>query len=97
MSTCLITATLYKYPSHSSYIIEISAANFGSGLSVGLLSQEQFTLGSSASTPDHRFLYDNTNGGLYFDPDGNGAIIPVQFASLTANLNLTYNNFEIVA
>lgn len=61
--------------------IEISAS-FGGGTTVGVLDQSQFTIGSSASTTDHRLIYNDRTGGLFFDADGVGGENQVQFAIL---------------
>ena len=57
-------------------------------------SHKQFTIGSSATTSAHRFFYNSSNGGLFFDVDGNGATAAVQFATLNTGLALT--NADIV-
>ncbi|MDF5710274.1 MAG: calcium-binding protein [Nostoc sp. S4] len=77
--------------------IQVSAAGFGGGLSIGSLLASQFALGTSATTIAQRFIYDNTTGALYFDQDGSaGAFTQVQFAQLSAGVSLTKNNFVVV-
>ncbi|MEH2248575.1 MAG: calcium-binding protein [Nostoc sp.] len=78
-------------------LIQVSAAGFGGGLSIGSLQTSQFTLGTSATTSNQRFIYDNITGGLYFDPDGSASgFTQVKFAQLSAGLSLTKNNFVVV-
>ncbi|BAY78060.1 hemolysin-type calcium-binding region [Nostoc linckia NIES-25] len=78
-------------------IIQVSAVNFGGGLSPGVLKASQFTIGTSANTSAQRFIYNSTSGALFFDQDGSGnESIKVQFAQLSAGLSLTNNNFVIV-
>ncbi|MBE8990610.1 calcium-binding protein [Nostoc sp. LEGE 12450] len=78
-------------------VIQISALSFGGGLSIPSLEADQFTIGTSATTSNQRFIYDNITGGLYFDLDGSaGAFTQVQFAQLSAGLSLTKNNFVVV-
>ncbi|MHC5730988.1 MAG: calcium-binding protein, partial [Nostoc sp.] len=43
-------------------LIQVSAAGFGGGLSIGSLQTSQFTLGTSATTSTQRFIYDNITG-----------------------------------
>jgi hypothetical protein len=74
--------------------ILISRSGFGGGLTLGVLSADQFRLGSSATTPDHRFFYNANNGGLFFDVDGNGVTAAVRMATLNTGLALT--NADIV-
>uniref|UniRef100_A0A7C3VF21 Calx-beta domain-containing protein n=1 Tax=Planktothricoides sp. SpSt-374 TaxID=2282167 RepID=A0A7C3VF21_9CYAN len=64
--------------------IVIVAAGFGADLSAGaVLPASGFALGTSASDPNQRFIYDSTTGALFFDGDGNGPSSQVQFATLT--------------
>ncbi|MGM0456731.1 MAG: calcium-binding protein, partial [Cyanobacteriota bacterium] len=75
-------------------VILVSAAGFGGGLTPGVLPSEQFTSGGSASTPEHRFIFEpitTINGVLYYDPDGNGPQPQVSILNLndviTPNIN----------
>lgn len=69
----------------------------GSGLSPGTLLANQFTIGTSATTSEQRFIYNSATGALYFDRDGSGsAFSQVQFAQLSAGLSPTNNNFVVV-
>jgi serralysin len=80
--------------------IGIFASGFGGGLSAGTaLDVAQLlsvTSGSAATNTSQRFIYNSTNGGLFFDLDGNGASAAVQFATLSSQPTLTATNFEIV-
>jgi len=77
--------------------LAVSAAGFGGGLTQGLLSESQFTLGATATTENHRFIYNSSDGILGFDQDGTGAIAPKTIAALSPNLNLSYQQFVIIA
>ncbi|QMS88361.1 calcium-binding protein [Nostoc edaphicum CCNP1411] len=78
-------------------LIQVSAAGFGGGLSIGSLSASQFTLGTSATTIAQRFIYDNSTGELYFDQDGSASgFTQVKFAQLLGGVTLTENNFVVV-
>ncbi|MEH1823662.1 MAG: calcium-binding protein [Nostoc sp.] len=77
-------------------LIQISAFYFAGGLSIGSLSDAQFTLGTSATTSNQRFIYDSITGGLYFDQDGSASgFSQVKFAQLSSGLSLTNNNFVV--
>ncbi|MEH2158485.1 beta strand repeat-containing protein [Nostoc sp.] len=77
-------------------LIQISAFSFAGGLSIGSLSDAQFTIGTSATTSDQRFIYDFITGGLYFDQDGSASgFSQVKFAQLLSGLSLTNNNFVV--
>jgi len=74
--------------------IQVSGSGFGGGLATGTLPSTRFTIGSSATNSAHRFFYNSSNGGLFFDVDGNGATAAVQFATLNTGLALT--NADII-
>ena len=76
--------------------ILISQSNFGGGLSIGSLDASQFTLGATASDANHRFVYDDSNGDLFFDIDGNGNAAQIQIATLTNKATLTASDFQVV-
>ncbi|BAQ65371.1 Calx-beta domain-containing protein [Geminocystis sp. NIES-3709] len=76
--------------------IGISASGFGGGLTTGILGNNQFSIGSSATTADQRFIYNSSTGALFFDDDGNGANSAVQIASLNTRLTLTASNFMVI-
>ncbi len=79
--------------------LEISAAMFGGGLTAGILSANRFLANTTgvAGNTDHRFIYNISNGALYFDADGSGAGARVQIATLSTKLTLTAADFTIVA
>jgi len=65
-------------------------------LTAGNLDPSQLTIGSSASQPTHRLIYNNSNGALLFESDGSGSIAARQLANLPDSLNLTLNNFVVI-
>jgi Ca2+-binding RTX toxin-like protein len=88
--------TIYDFNA-TNEVIRVSAAGFGGELSIGSLSDSQFTIGASANTSTQRFIYHSSTGGLFFDQDGNaGMFTQVQFAQLSAGLSLTTQNFLVV-
>ncbi|WP_243146603.1 hypothetical protein [Scytonema sp. UIC 10036] len=62
-----------------------------------LLTPEQFSLGSSATTRNSSFLYNPADGILAYDADGIGSQAPVSIAQLSSNLDFTYQNIQVVA
>ncbi|MCU0535120.1 MAG: PQQ-dependent sugar dehydrogenase [Hydrococcus sp. Prado102] len=72
---------------------------FGGGLTTGTkLSSDRFTIGSQATTVNHRVIYDSGNGKLWFDRDGSGSSFSaVEFANLSPRLNLTNSDIFIGA
>lgn len=77
--------------------IWVSASGFGAGLAPGLLPPEKFVIGSSATDLNHRFIYNNQTGAMFFDADGNGAQAQVQFATLSQDLPLSGNEINVIA
>jgi serralysin len=49
-----------------------------------------------ASDGNDYFLYNTTSGALFYDADGNGAGVAVQFATLTSKPEATANDFLVV-
>ncbi|MEH1872497.1 calcium-binding protein, partial [Nostoc sp.] len=90
--------TIYDFnATTTNELIQVSAAGFGGGLSLGTLSANQFTLGASATTNQERFIYNTATGGLFFDLDGSASgFTQVQFAQLSAGLSVSKNNFVVV-
>jgi serralysin len=65
------------------------------GLAAGTLAASAFVIGSAAADADDRIIYDSATGQLYFDADGAGGADQVLFATLTAGLALTNNDFIV--
>ncbi|MFN6537616.1 MAG: beta strand repeat-containing protein [Nostoc sp. EkiNYC01] len=88
--------TIYDFNA-TNELIEIYNFAFGGGLSVGSLSDAQFTIGTSATTSTQQFIYDNITGALFFDKDGSASgFTQVKFAQLSAGLSLTEKNFVLI-
>jgi Ca2+-binding RTX toxin-like protein len=77
--------------------IGIAAADFRGGLTSNtFLASTQFVLGTAAQDTSDRFIYNRTNGALFFDRDGTGAIARVQLATFNPGLALTNTSIFIV-
>ncbi len=86
------TITDFSTTATNSDSIVVSATGFGGGLTGSAtgtaLSATQFLSGAgvtSAATAAQRFVYNTTNGGLWFDVDGVGGAASVQFATLASS------------
>ncbi|MFM6041758.1 MAG: calcium-binding protein, partial [Dolichospermum sp.] len=76
--------------------ILVSAAGFGGGLIAGdTITAAQFFLGSTATNASQRFIYNSTNGALWFDVDGNGSQVGKQIATLNTGLALTFEDIFV--
>ncbi|TVQ45521.1 MAG: calcium-binding protein [Gloeocapsa sp. DLM2.Bin57] len=79
--------------------IEVSARGFGGGLEAGrTLSANQFTIGSSATTREQRFIYqqEGNRNVLFYDPDGSGPLPQVRLLEMSGRVDLTNNDIVIV-
>ena len=63
---------------------------------VGTLAASAFHIGATATTADHRILYDAAAGSLSYDADGSGSSVAVRFAIVSTGLALTNADFVIV-
>jgi Ca2+-binding RTX toxin-like protein len=78
--------------------IAVSATGFGGGLIAGVaLSNAQFMIGTQATTTNHRFIYNQSSGAVFFDRDGVGGIEQVQIARLNGGLAMTSENLAVIA
>jgi Ca2+-binding RTX toxin-like protein len=62
------------------------------------LNASAFSIGTMATTPAHRILYDNATGTLTYDSDGSGIAGATVFARLSAGLAgvLTADCFTVI-
>jgi hypothetical protein len=61
-----------------------------------LISPSQFSVGSAASTPAQRFVYDQTPGNLFFDPDGSGPAQPTLIGHFTPGTAMAAQDIFVV-
>ena len=75
----------------------VKGSGFGGGLVSGdIITATQFVIGTAATNTSQRFIYNATNGALLFDVDGSGATAASQFAILSPNLALTYEDIFVI-
>lgn len=76
--------------------IMLSNAVF-TALGLGELNSAQFASNSTglAGDADQHVIYNITTGALFYDADGNGSALAVQFATLEANLNINQSDFLV--
>jgi hypothetical protein len=75
----------------------VKGSGFGGGLVSGdIITAAQFVIGTAATNTSQHFIYNSTNGALLFDIDGNGATEASQFAILSPNLALTYEDIFVI-
>jgi Ca2+-binding RTX toxin-like protein len=87
--------TITDFSVGSDYLL-IKGSAFGGGLVSGdTITSAQFIIGTAATNASQRFIYNATNGALFFDVDGNGATSAIQFATLSPKLGLTFEDIFI--
>ena len=77
-------------------LFNVSSSGFATIGGLGTLAASRFTIGATATTASQRFIYDSSNGNLWFDSDGTGGTAQVQIAQLSTGLALSNTNFNIV-
>ncbi|MBW4680712.1 MAG: calcium-binding protein [Microcoleus vaginatus WJT46-NPBG5] len=85
--------------------IGLSASGFGGGLITttgsrpGSLHPSQFVVGAAAADSSDRIIYNSSTGALFFDSDGTGANLQVQFAYLLEQNRpiLISSDFQVIA
>ncbi|MBR8828851.1 MAG: calcium-binding protein [Gomphosphaeria aponina SAG 52.96 = DSM 107014] len=75
--------------------IRVNSINFGGGLVKGRLKSDQFVIDTEATEAEHRFIYDNSLGRLFYDADGLGGNTQVHLATLTGNPELVASDIFI--
>src|SRR5690606_4888097 len=66
------------------------------GLANGYLAASAFTVGTHATDALDRIIYNSATGALYFDDDGSGGHAATQFATISAGLAMTANEFYVI-
>jgi len=80
-------------------LFNVSSSGFATIGGPGTLAATRFTIGAFATTASQRFIYDSSNGNLWFDSDGTGGTAQVKIAQLTnfgSIAALSNTNFNIV-
>jgi len=88
--------TITDFDSTQGDRIQVSTGGFGGELILGMLDAEEFSIGSAATRASDRFIYNDTTGALFFDPDGTGTLGQVQFAQLSGGVALTNSDIFVV-
>jgi serralysin len=76
--------------------IRLDQTIFSSSLGLGTLAGSQFVIGPAASDANHRIIYDDLTGAVYYDSDGTGATAAIQFAAVSTGLALANFDFFVV-
>jgi Ca2+-binding RTX toxin-like protein len=63
---------------------------------LGALNANAFHTGTGAHDLDDRIIYNSATGQLFFDADGTGVGLAVQFATLSPGLALTASDFQVI-
>jgi Ca2+-binding RTX toxin-like protein len=55
----------------------------------------EFYVGTAANDADDHIIYDDSTGAIFYDKDGSGAAMQVQFAAVTPGLTLAHDDFHV--
>ncbi|MGL4487986.1 MAG: calcium-binding protein [Rhizobiaceae bacterium] len=77
-------------------IIWLQQANVFNAIAKGSLAAANFVIGSVALDANDRIIYNQANGNIFYDPDGNGATARILFAQVAANTVLTSADFFVI-
>lgn len=75
-------------------MLKLKGIEFGS-MAAGSLASNALGFGAAASTADHRFVFNQATGQLWFDEDGSGAAEKVLVATFGQSASLSVSDFEI--
>lgn len=73
----------------------VLASSLFTALGVGPLAANAFVVGATATTADHRIVYDSGSGWLYYDADGNGGGGQLEFAVLDNLAAISHTAFVV--
>ena len=76
--------------------IDLDDAVFAGIGPLGQLAATAFVVGAAALDASDRVIYNQAAGKLYFDADGNGAGVAVQFAALNAGTVITLADLWVI-
>lgn len=78
-------------------VFEFQSDKFGNGLSLGVLPSESFVVGSEAVDNNDRFIYNSSNGQLFYDFDGAGTTSnQILIANLSNKADLVAEDIVII-
>ena len=76
--------------------IVVKQTGFQRGLNLGTLPRDRFQLGNQAADRRDRFIYDPSQGNLWFDPDGSGSKQATLIATLDNQANLAARDILVM-
>ncbi|GAB6141277.1 hypothetical protein JCM14076_20060 [Methylosoma difficile] len=76
--------------------IQLENAIFTALVNTGTLAAGNFVIGAVALDGDDFVRYNSSNGGLFYDADGNGAGVAIRIATLGVGLALTNADFVVI-
>jgi len=77
--------------------IQLAKAAFGKiATKKGVLKSNEFWKGTKAHDKDDHIIYDSKSGALYYDPDGNGSVAAIKFATVSKGLKMSAADFVII-
>ncbi|WP_279351880.1 M10 family metallopeptidase C-terminal domain-containing protein [Erythrobacter litoralis] len=81
----------------SDRIFLVRSGDFGGLRSFGVLSANEFHIGTEAADAEDRIIYDRGSGNLFYDADGSGSSQAQLFATVDPGTNLSATDFRSIA
>ncbi len=78
-----------------SFQLENTGPGLFTELTPGTLTASAFISGAAFTNAAERIRYESTTGGLFYDPDGNGAQDSILFANLSTRLAINNMHFQV--
>jgi Ca2+-binding RTX toxin-like protein len=95
-ATNVDTITDFSVAEVDTVLLDHTIFNTLAGSVGGTITSQEFRIGGAAQDADDRIIYNDATGALFFDPDGNGGTVAVQFATLSPGLALTNGLIGII-
>ena len=75
--------------------IQLQQVVFNAFTNTGVIAADQLVFGNIAADNNDFLIFNKSNGALFYDEDGNGAVPQIQIATLGVNLALTNADFVV--
>jgi Ca2+-binding RTX toxin-like protein len=88
--------TGFSGPDDTIRLENTGALLFNALTTTGTLATAAFRIGTAAADADDRIIYNSTNGALFYDADGTGAVAAIRFATMSNNPTLAAADFVVI-
>ncbi|MDX2288903.1 MAG: calcium-binding protein [Hyphomicrobiaceae bacterium] len=86
----------FSVPNDTIRLENTGTGRFNALTTTGTLAAAAFKIGAGATDADDRVIYNSATGEIFYDADGNGALVQIRFAIVSPSLAMTNADFTIV-